>query len=57
MHPQRFTVTRSDCKTATVLFEDASDLAMFVADKDRRPTGGGDAVEFARHDQTLQRRN
>ena len=51
---KRFTVTGRNRKAATVLLEHASDLTMFGADKDRRATGGGDAVEFARHDQTLQ---
>ena len=48
---ERFTVTRRDGKAAAALLEDACDFTVSRADKDSGTAGGGDAVEFARHDE------
>ena len=55
MRSVSFTVTLCNRKAASNLLKEARDFSVLGADEDRRTPGGGDAVEFARHDQALQR--
>ena len=51
---QRFTVTGCNRKAASNLLEEPCDFPVLGTNENRWTAGGGDAVEFARHDQTFQ---